>query len=99
MYVVREILNCKPGKVRQMAENFGAISSALREMGRQPLRLMTDVTGEPFWTLVVEATVETVDEFFEMERTVTARESVQHRMAGYHELVQSGRREVYQIVE
>ena len=99
MYVVREILNCKPGKVRQMAENFEAISAALREMGRQPLRLMTDVTGEPFWTLVVEATVETVDEFFEMERTVTAKESVQHRMAGYHELVQSGRREVYQIVD
>ena len=65
MYIVREILNCKPGKVRQMIENFEAISAALRGMGRQPLRLMTDVSGEPFWTLVVEASVETVNEFFE----------------------------------
>ena len=97
MYIVREILNCKPGKVRPMIENFEAISAALRDMGRQPLRLMTDVTGEPFWTLVVEATVETVEDFFEMERTVTARESIQKRMAGYHEMVQSGRREVYRI--
>ena len=97
MYVVREILNCKPGKVRPMLESFEAISAALREMGRPPLRLMTDVTGEPFWTLVVEATVDTVDEFFEMERTLMSNASIQKRMAGYHEMVQSGRREVYRI--
>jgi len=97
MYVIRDILNCKPGKVRQMVENFGAISAVLKELGRPPLRLLTDVAGEPFWTVVAEATVETVDEFFEMERTVMANPSLQKRMGGYHELVQSGRREVYRI--
>ena len=97
MYVIREILNCKPGKVRQMVENFEAISAALKELGRPPLRLLTDVSGEPFWTLIAEATVETVDEFFEMEQTVMANPSLQKLMGGYHELVQSGRREVYRI--
>ena len=29
MYVIREVLHCKPGKVRQMVEKFRAISSAL----------------------------------------------------------------------
>ncbi len=97
MYVIREILNCKPGKVRAMVENFQTISTALRAMNRPPLRLLTDVTGEPFWTLVVEATVETVDEFFEMEKAAMANESVRNKLAGFHELVQAGRREVYRI--
>jgi hypothetical protein len=38
MYVIREVLHCKPGEVR-------------------PLRLLTDVTGEPFWTVIAEAKV------------------------------------------
>ena len=33
MYVIREVLHCKPGKVRQMAEQFRAISHALQELG------------------------------------------------------------------
>jgi DNA-binding response OmpR family regulator len=41
MYVIREVLNCKPGKVRQMLEKFRAISAVLKEMGHEPLRLLT----------------------------------------------------------
>ena len=29
MYVIREVLHCKPGKVRPMVEKFRAISAAL----------------------------------------------------------------------
>ena len=47
MYVIREVLNCKPGKVRQMVEKFRGISTVLKEMGQEPLRVLTDVTGEP----------------------------------------------------
>jgi hypothetical protein len=45
MFVIREVLKCKPGKVRQMVEKFRAISSVLKEMGPEPLRVLTDVTG------------------------------------------------------
>jgi hypothetical protein len=45
MYVIREVLQCKPGKVRQMVEKFRAISTALKDMGHEPMRLLTDVTG------------------------------------------------------
>ena len=68
MYVIREVLHCKPGKVRPMAEKFKAISHALEGMGQKPLRLLTDVTGEPFWTLVAEAQVERIDDFFRVEQ-------------------------------
>ena len=46
MYVIREVLHCKPGKVRQMVDKFRGISMALKDMGHEPLRLLTDVTGE-----------------------------------------------------
>ena len=97
MYVIREVLHCKPGKVRQMAEKFTAISHALQEMGHEPMRLLTDVTGEPFWTIVAEAKVEKIDDFFAVEQKLTANESVAKAMADYHDLVESGRREILRI--
>ena len=97
MYVIREVLHCKPGKVRPMVEKFKAISSALEGLGHEPLRLLTDVTGEPFWTVVAEARVEKVDDFFAIEQTLMANPSLRETMADYHELVEKGRREIYRV--
>jgi hypothetical protein len=97
MYVIREVLHCKPGKVRQMAEKFRAISTVLTELGHEPLRLLTDVTGEPFWTIVAEAKVERIDDFFAMEQKLMANETLRKTMADYHDLVESGEREIYRI--
>ena len=97
MYVIREVLNCKPGKVRPMIEKFSQISKALKEMGHEPMRILTDVTGEPFWTVIAEAQVGKIDDFFAMEQTLTANETIRKAMADYHELVVSGRREIYRI--
>jgi hypothetical protein len=97
MYVIREVLQCRPGKVREMVEKFRVISTVMKEMGREPLRLLTDVTGESFWTIVAEAKVEKIDDFLAMEQTLMANETLRKTMANYHELVQSGRREVFRI--
>jgi hypothetical protein len=97
MYVIREILNCKPGKVRQMVEKFRSISTVLQEMGQEPLRVLTDVTNEPYWSIVAEAKVEKIDDFSAMEQTLMANETLRKTMADYHDLVHSGRREVYRI--
>ena len=97
MYVIREVLHCKPGKVRPMVDKFRAISRALTEMGREPMRLLTDVTGEPFWTIVAEASVERIDDFFVVEQKLMTNESLRTTMADYHELVESGRREIYRV--
>ena len=97
MYVIREIVNCKPGKVRQMVEKFRGMSAALQEMGQEPLRLLTDVTGEPFWTLVAEVRVEKIDDFFAMEQKLGTNEAVRKTMADFHDLVTGGRREIYRI--
>ena len=97
MYVIREVLNCKPGKVRQMVEKFSAISTVLKGMGHEPMRVLTDVTGEPFWTIIAEAQVEKIDDFFAMEQALTTNETLRNTMADYHDLVASGRREIYRI--
>jgi len=97
MYIIREVLNCKPGKVRPLMDRFRVLSTALQETGRPPLRLLTDASGELFWTLIVEVGVETVDDFFKVEQTLMANESVRNAMAGYHELVERGRREIYRL--
>jgi len=97
MYIIREVLNCKPGKVRPLIDRFRVLSAALQETGRPPLRLLTDVSGESFWTLVAEVSVETVDEFFAVEEKLMGNESVRSAMAGYHELVERGSREIYRV--
>lgn len=97
MYVIREVLNCKPGRVRPMVEKFRAISNVLEEMGQEPFRLLTDVTGEPFWTLIAEAKVERVDDFLGIEQKLAENGTLRKIMSDYHDLVDSGRREIYRI--
>jgi hypothetical protein len=97
MFIIREVLHCKPGKVRQMVEKFRAISSALEALGQGPLRLMTDVSGEPFWTIVAEAEVERVDDFFTLEQKLKASDTLRTTMADFHDVIVSGRREIYRI--
>ena len=99
MYVIREVLHCKPGKTRQMIEKFRSISTALKDLGHAPMRLLTDASGEPFWTIVAEAQVEKIDDFFAVEQKLTANEAVRKAMADYHDLVDSGRREILRIEE
>jgi hypothetical protein len=76
---------------------FRAISTALSDMGQEPLRVLTDVTGEPFWTIVAEAKVDKIDDFFAMEQNLRANEALRKAMADYHDLVDHGRREIYRI--
>jgi len=97
MYVIREVMHCKPGKVRQMVDKFRTLSTVLKDAGHEPLRLLTDVAGEPFWTVVAEVKVEKVEDFFAMEQRLMANESLRTAMADYHDLVADGRREIYRI--
>jgi hypothetical protein len=97
MYLIRAVVHCKPGKVREMVDKFRRISTVMQAMGHEPLRLLTDVSGAPFWTLVAETTVETIDGFFAIEQETMADETLRKAMADYHELVDNGRSEIYRI--
>jgi hypothetical protein len=97
MYVIREIMNCKPGQVAALVTKFRTLGTVIERVGYKPFRLMTDVAGEPFWSVVAEMEVETIDDFVRMEAKVMAEKDAQQAMSGYHDLVVKGRREIYKL--
>jgi hypothetical protein len=86
MYMSRDIMHCKPGK---------RLSSVLSGMGYPPMRIYTDVSGEQYWTVVIEQDVARIDDMAEMSRKTMTDPEVAKAMEGYHEHVVSGRREFY----
>lgn len=95
MYVIREVMQCKPGQVREMVKKFKSLNALAPRMGIKPFRIFTDVSGKPFWTVVAETDANTLDEFFAMMEKTMANEEAGKIMAGYHDLVVSGGREIY----
>jgi hypothetical protein len=101
MLLVREIMYCKPGKVRPMVEKFIAMDKLGVKAGMPKMRVMTDFCGERYWTIVAEMEVSSVDEFERMmQGTGQSPEDLKEMerlMEGYHDLVDHGRREIYKL--
>jgi hypothetical protein len=96
MLMIREIMYCKPGKVRPMVEKFVAMSAVMDKKGLGKMRVMTDVSAERYWTIVAEFEMESLDKFMAMDSSPVMKE-LEPLMKGYHELVDHGRREIYKI--
>jgi hypothetical protein len=97
MYLIRDIMYCKPGKTRPMVEKFLALSKLGQEMGFASQRVMTDVSAERYWTVVSEMEVPNLEAHAEMSRKAMEIPEFQEVMKGYHDLIDSGRREIYKI--
>ena len=97
MYLIRDIMYCKPGKARPMVEKFHAVSKLSHKMGFGSMRVMTDVSAERYWTVVSEMEVPSLEAHAEMSRKSMQTPEFQEAMKGYHDLVEHGRREIYQI--
>lgn len=97
MLLIREIMYCKPGKVRPLVEKFQAMARLTEQRGWGKMRVLTDVSGERYWTLVSEIEVESFDAFMSMGQDEEDAEEFAKIMEGYHDLVESGRREIYTI--
>jgi hypothetical protein len=97
MFLVRDIMYCKPGKARAMVEKFTALAKAGQKIGMGSMRVMTDVSAERYWTVVAETEVASMEQHAEMARTSMQMPEFQEIMKGYHDLVVEGRREIYQL--
>ena len=97
MFLVRDIMYCKPGQVRPMVQKFLALDKLGRQMGMGPMRVMTDVCAERYWTVVSEMEVESIEKFTELSRKAMEVKEFQETMKGYHDLIVEGRREIYQL--
>ena len=103
MLLVREIMYCKPGKVRPLVEKFLAMSKLSGKLGMGKMRVMTDVSAERYWMLVAEMEVPNLQAFEQMMQGPPQGQSSEDAkefetiMKGYHDLVEQGRREIYKI--
>jgi hypothetical protein len=101
MLLVRDIMYCKPGKVRPLVEKFLAMSKLNEKMGMGKMKIMTDLSAERYWTVVAEMEVPSMEAFEKMMSGDGFKEADMKQfetiMQGYHELVDKGRREIYKL--
>jgi hypothetical protein len=101
MLLIRDIMYCKPGKVRPLVEKFLAMSKLSEKIGMGRMKVMTDMSAERFWTVVSEIEVPNMEAFQKMMSGDGFKESDMKQfetiMQGYHDLVDEGRREIYKL--
>jgi hypothetical protein len=97
MLLIREVMYCKPGQARPMVKKFLALNKLGKKFGFGAMRVMTDVSGERFWTVVAETEVESLDKHAEMMHKAMENKEAQEIMKDYHDLVDHGRREIYTL--
>jgi hypothetical protein len=95
--LVRDVVYCKPGKVRPMVEKFLTVARLYEQLGMGSIRVLTDVSAERYWTVVSEIEVESLEAYRAMEKDPRAAHEMEEIMEGYHDLVDHGRREIYAI--
>ena len=101
MFLIREVMYCKPGKVRPMVEKFVAMSALGEKVGMPRMRVMTDFSAERYWTVVAEMEVESLQAFEQMmsspQGSAEDLKQLDEIMKGYHDLVDHGKREIYKL--
>jgi len=80
-----------------MVQKFLTLAKFSQQMGMGSMRVMTDVSAERYWTVVSEMEVESIEKHQELVRKSSEMKEIQDAMKGYHDLVDHGRREIYQI--
>jgi hypothetical protein len=101
MIVVRQVFQVKWGKAKQaiaLAKEAVAIQKRVLTGVDSSTRILTDVTG-PFYTLVFEITAPNLATFETHTPRLFADKDMQANMQKMGELVESGSRDVFSIVE
>lgn len=101
MYLIRDLMYCKPGKVRPMVDKYIAMAKLSEKNGMPKMKIMTDMCAERYWTIVSEVEVESLQEFEDMmsdaKISPETMKEFEKIMEGYHDLVDHGKREIYKI--
>ena len=97
-YKVRDVFRCKPGKAKDLVEKFKRSMNSMEQVdGFARPQIMVDAVAD-YWTVVLEAEVESLGDFEKRMAEFSARPEVQQAMAGYMDLVEGGHREIWRIV-
>jgi hypothetical protein len=95
--LIRDVVHCKPGRMRPLVDKFLHVAKLYEQLGLGRIRVLTDVSGERYWTVVSGIEVNRLAEYLAMESNPDASRKMEEIMKGYHDLVDGGRREVFTI--
>lgn len=93
MIIVRETFIAKPGMASKLATTMKEAGSVLGHK----VHVMTDMVGD-FNSVVMETEFENLGEFESRMQEYGKNKEVHKKMAGYTDMYQSGKREVYTVV-
>jgi hypothetical protein len=98
MLLVRDVYHCKPGQVKPLKEKLLAMAKLMERHSLGRMRVLTDVSGERFWTVVGEYEVADLAAFMSMDNMdPEAGKEFEAVMRGYHDFIDHGRREIFTI--
>lgn len=96
MIIVHDIFVCKPGNASKLAKLFKEVMADNKNM----VNIMTDMTGQ-YNRVVMVTRYENLTDYEQswdkMKEDPEAMKKMQEKMSGYHEMFQSGSREIYQV--
>jgi hypothetical protein len=101
MMIVRNVFRLKFGKAREAVALFKegiAIQNRIGAGDKFPTRLMTDVSG-PFYTVVLELTIPNLSTFESAAPRLMGDKDWQANYQKISALVESGYREIFNVVE
>lgn len=95
MYLIQETFHAKPGKAKELVRKFKAAAPIFEASQQgQNFRIMTDVASN-YWTVIMQYELEDIGAFLGQLRSSTGSPELQGIMAGYLELVEGGKREIF----
>jgi hypothetical protein len=97
MILVRDVFQLKFGKAREAQELWKEGFQIIGKSSHQPDRILTDLSGN-YYTLVLENTYDSLTQY-ESSMTEIRNEEWRKWYRKFAELVESGHREIYNIVQ
>ncbi|PWB73789.1 hypothetical protein C3F09_04820 [candidate division GN15 bacterium] len=98
MILVRDIFQLKFGAMKPALDLWKEGQSFMRTNGNPPVRMLTDLSGE-YYTLVMESTFPNLTDFERERSSTTMPDGWRDWYQQFSNLVQSGRREIFTIVQ
>ena len=96
MIIVHDIFVCKPGNASKLAKLFKEVMADSSEV----VNIMTDMTGQ-FNRVVVVSKYESLSAYEKSwekyQQQTEEMKKMMEKMKGYHDMYQSGSREIYQV--
>jgi hypothetical protein len=100
MYLIREVFQGQRGKVPELVEAMKILDKVFEQAGYRNRRILVDYDG-PMDTVVYECDVDSLDEFFTMERGVYADPDADQQalVDTFNTNAKLGHREIYEVLQ